>query len=216
MTKFGLSVCLGRVRVSSLSLSLSLSLSSRVCVKRDVCACACVKEVYILSIHIHSKLSNFLSLFFSSSSNSREKKSAYTSRVLRCPSSPSPLFRDCGQHNFEKDAHHRYCPRPFFAVAYGVVVCLRFLFGFGGVVFFVRVFYLSSRWWCLDPPHKRRERERTLSRDTKSLSSSSSRFVERRDALLLLRQSVKKRERRATRRKRRHDGETRASLCMTN
>ena len=86
-------------------------------------------------------------------------------------------------------------------------MCLRFLFGFIGgvvVVVVVRVFYLSLRDGGVSTPlgQKKRERERTLSRETQSLSSSSSsRFVERPcDALLLLRQSVvKKRERGARR-----------------
>ena len=191
-----------------------------------MCVCVCVRERGLYSVDTYTfETFQFFISFLSLLRPIRERRKARITRAestLRCPSSPSPLFRDliCGQHTFEKDDASSSVVLPAPPVFRGRVWCSSVsAFSFRlwrGRRLRSRILSLSSRWWCLDPPHKRRERERTLSRDTKSLSSSSSRFVERRDALLLLRQSVKKRERRATRRKRRHDGETRASLCMTN
>ena len=135
-----------------------------------MCVCARMKEVYIFCRYIYSmrsmKFQFFISNFFSSLPIRERRKALSLRGVLTCP------LRD-GQHHKngetttrlffeEKDASSSLLlPAPVFR---GKARDARSRPSFGGVVvFFVRVFYLSSLFAmgsrCLDPIPQRRERE---------------------------------------------------------
>ena len=130
--------------------------------------CACVYERGIYSVDMCVRNSNFLSLFFSSLPIRERRKALMTRSTQMSSSSPSPTLRD-GQHHkngetttrlfFEEKDASSLLPAPVFrgkardarsqSPSFGGVVV---------VVFFVRVFYLSSLFAMVSRPHPTKKR----------------------------------------------------------